>query len=209
MLSCYNTGMAKPPIRKKKITDAVLDKELSQLESTSIKDEAENNLDYKQIKILKRIAYYIGKVGLELDEACMLIGIEPKKFREEMEAFPVIKKVIVVKELEYKKDLMATLSARARSGDDKIAQWLLEMKDPDKFAKNKGGGDKGADIMATAIAFIQESSSGGLIKKTSGRALIIQSPGSASAHVSEDERTPKMSTPELLAKINQVAKETP
>lgn len=183
--------------KKEKITAEVLDNELSAIEAPRVKEEAEKTLSKIQLDILKRVAYYVGKIGMDINESCILLGVEPKKFYEEMEKFPIMRRIIDMKELEYKKDLMATLSARGRGGDDKIAQWLLEIKEPEKYGKKKGGGEAPDDMIATAIEFIQNSTptAGGLVQRTSGRAIVIKQKGEQ-----------KMSTADVIKKIHQIAK---
>lgn len=183
------------PLKKEKITDEVLERELTSLEATNVKEEAEKELDKGQLKIIKRVAYYIGKVGLEISDICILLGIDYNNFLEEMETFPVMRRIVDMKEVEYKKDLLATLSAKARNGDDKIALQLLESKDPDKYGKKKGITDPGNDMITTAIEFIQTRDSTGLVKETSRRAIVIQT----------DKKKPQMSTHEILSQINQIA----
>ena len=76
-----------------------------------------------------------------------------------MEKNPLVSRIIEMKELSYKRDLMSTLSAKARGGDDKLAQWLLERRYPEEFYVSKrspqGGGDE--DILFQAIEFVQKN----------------------------------------------------
>lgn len=181
----------------KPVTQAELDKELSGLTANNIKKQAEKELTAGQLNVLKRIAYYVGKVGLDLHESCILLGLDPDKFREEMKIHPIIGTIITMKEIEFKKDMLATLSARGRGGDDKIAQWLLEKKDPDNYGKQKKGNDGATDPMAAVLEFVQttEQPAHGLVKKTSGRAVLVKG-----------KQKKMMSTEELLNKIHTVAK---
>lgn len=200
---------AKVVVKKKVVTEKDLDKEISALEATDVAKEAEKTLSFHQLRILKRIAYYVGKVGIELDEACELIGVDPMKFGEEMASYPIMRKIIDMKELEYKKDLMATLSVKARAGDDKLAQWLLETKDPDKYGRRKKGDPDGAlhDLMATAIEFVQSSEAtpdGTLIKKTSGRAFIVQQNPSQLQSKSQSRPTERTAA-QIISEIHRIA----
>lgn len=130
------------------------------LESETLSKQAEARLKPAQIKALKKIAYYTSRVGLPLEECCALLDIDFTKFEEEMKLEPLIGKIIRAKELEYKKDLLYTLAQRARSGDDKLAQWLLERKYPNEYGsgKKKDGGDDGSgDIFLEAFRFIRKN----------------------------------------------------
>lgn len=149
------------------------------LESKSLETLANEKFKDKPnfIRVLKKIAYYTAKIGLPLSESCLLVDIDYEKFQEDMKLEPLIEKIIKIKELEYKKDLLYTLSAKARNGDDKLAQWLLESKYPEEFGKKKpgGGGDGNSDFMFEAIRFIQKNGSNTpLINEASGQATIVK-----------------------------------
>lgn len=145
-----------------------------ELQSTSLEEQAKKELTPHMIKVLKKIAYYTSKVGLTLSESCALVDIDYDKFQEEMKITPIISKVIKMKELEYKKDLMYTISQRAKSGDDKLAQWLLERRYPEEFGmkKSPGGGD-GEDIFLQAFAMIRKRGDTNLINPEAGRAVVV------------------------------------
>ena len=146
-----------------------------ELTSSSLEQQAQTKLKPAMLRVLKKIAYYTAKVGLPLDEACMLVDVDYEKFKEEMKIEPLLAKIIRMKELEFKKDMLHTLSAKARSGDDKLAQWLLEKKFPDEYGTKKGpsGGD-GQDILFEAIRFIRRSGDNApLVNETQTRAVII------------------------------------
>lgn len=136
----------------------------------------------KEAKKIRRIAYFLHLVGLNLEESCKLAGMDQDYFKQLMNEYPIVRKAIEIKELEYKKDMLYTISNKARTGDEKLAQWLLERRYPEEFAASKKHGpisDK--DFLFEAIEFIQKSSDrGGLVKETSGRALVVKRiPGSA------------------------------
>jgi len=173
----------------KKDTEIKIDPPLSQnqMEEQSLFDLENESLDAqakeafkdkpKFISALKKIAYYTAKVGLPLNEACTLVNIDFKKFEEEMKMEPLIKKIIMMKELEYKKDLLYTISQKAKSGDDKLAQWLLERRYPDEYGskKNNAGEGTGNDIMFEAIRFIQKNGgSDTMVQESSGRAMVVK-----------------------------------
>ncbi len=128
------------------------------LASESLEAEAKKVLSENQVKLLQMIAVSIGQDGMTVQEACQLVNINYEEFKEQALKFPVIQKVISLKELEYKRSLMKALSKRARAGDDKVASWILETRYPDEFGKKKSGdADKGADLLGQAVAFIQEN----------------------------------------------------
>lgn len=130
--------------------------EQESLESQSLTAEAKATLSEDDFKTLQKIAVHIGKDGMTLEEACVLANVEYDNLKAQALKFPVIEKVIRMKELEYKKMLMKNLSARARGGDDKVAQWLLESRYPDEFGGGKRKGDGGGDdLLGMAIDFIQ------------------------------------------------------
>lgn len=109
---------------------------------------------------VKQISEYIGSKGMTVRDACLLTDFDEEKFKMLVTEYPIISKLIQLKELEYKRDLLSTLSRKARSGDDKLAQWLLERRFPDEYGKIDGRkkGDDGSDqnIFEKAIVFIQQ-----------------------------------------------------
>ena len=128
------------------------------------------------LKPLKRIAYYTSKVGLSLEESCMLVDLNFEAFSKLLQEQPILKKIIDMKELEYKKDLLYTLSQKARTGDDKLAQWLLERRYPSEFSnKRSNNPNADQDLLYQAISFVQKSGdSSGLIQESSGKAIVVR-----------------------------------
>lgn len=150
-----------------------------ELESASLTERASKELTPEYIRMLKKIAYYTAKVGLPLQESCLLVDYDYDKFQEDMKLKPIIAQVIRMKETEYKKDLLFTISQRARSGDDKLATWLLERRYPDEYGdkKNKGGGT-GDDIVEKAFKFIREfGDATPLISPTAAKATVLELSG--------------------------------
>lgn len=164
------------------------------LSSASLEEQARERLKPDTLRKLKKIAYYTAKVGLPLDEACMLVDVDFEKFQEEMKLEPLIGKIIRVKELEFKKDMLHTLTAKARSGDDKLAQWLLEKKFPDEYGPKKGGGGGGdnQDIIFEAIRFI---------RKNGDNAALVSESSSRAISLSGDPREPKKALVERIDDI--------
>lgn len=129
-------------------------------------------------QLLARFSYYLSTVGLDFNEACLMVRFDPKDMTEKIKEYPIIQELIDVKELEYKVNLIKVVSQKAKKGDDKLAQWILERRFPQEFNPKKGTGTpekQSADLMAMAVEFIQKSSdSNPLIKETSGRAFMIK-----------------------------------
>lgn len=191
-----STTKDKPP---KELTVQQIESQPLNLEAMSITKQIERELEPKELLVVKRIAYLVGTVGLSLEESCTLIGIEYKKFVEQIKLKPVIKIVIQMKELQYKKGLLATLSAKGRGGDDKIATWLLERKYPDEFGARKTGEPAGGeDMLAMAIEFVQENPVGGLVQHTSGKAIIVKQKNIGKRSID---------TTTLLKKVNEIAED--
>lgn len=156
---------------------ATVDEDISS-ESRSLSELAKEKLTPEQLAQLKRIAYYVNQVGLSLEESCKLIDVEYDYFVKLMESQPFVRRIIEMKELEYKKDLMLTLSRKARTGDDKLAQWLLERKYPDQFSTKRPKGDGDGDMLVEAIRFIQKSGDATpMVNETSGQAIVIRKGG--------------------------------
>lgn len=135
------------------------------------------------VKILKRIAYYLSKVGLSLKETLQLVQVNETDFDVKRRLYPVISELISLKELEYKADLLATISSKARTGNDKLGTWLLQSRYPDEYNKRKGngegGGDDEGDLVAMGVEFVQKhGDSSPMVTERSGRAFVITKNGS-------------------------------
>lgn len=144
--------------RSKKIEQLPVKYEPS-LESKRLTKQMEEELTVEDAETVNTICMLIGEDGLKLDEACRVGNVELSMLKLKIQQFPIIAKLLTVKESEYKHMLIRQMSIRARSGDDKAAQWLLAARYPDEFGdkKARGGGEEGMDLMAQAISFIQES----------------------------------------------------
>jgi len=172
---CYSIFMTevKKPLKEKFVPPTIEEVENSSLdlESNSLEEECEKKLTPQQVKVIKKIAYYLSKVGFTLEEACTVNDVEIETLNELMERYGFIRKIIRIKELQFKEALLKTISGKARLNDDKLALWLLERRWPGEFGSRKtsqsGNGDE--DILAEAIDFIQESGSNTpLVEKESG-----------------------------------------
>lgn len=148
------------------------------LSAASLEEEAKKSLSPLQLSRLKKIAYYLSKVGLPLSEACTLVDVDFTKFEEEMKLNPVIGKVIRMKELEFKKDMMHVVAMSARSGDDKMAMALLEKKFPDEFgtAKRRNGDGEGqGDMILEAIRVIRRGGDASpLVNDGAGHSIVVK-----------------------------------
>ncbi len=168
--------MAKKILKKPdpEITETEIESQNLELSSISLEAQAKEKLPPSTILILKKIAYYTSKVGLPLPEACLLVDINYEQFLEDIKLEPIIGKIIRVKELEFKKDMLHVLTQKARNGDDKLAQWLLEKKFPEEFNdKRRPANDDNSDILFEAIRFIRKNGdSAPLVGEFSGASVI-------------------------------------
>ena len=183
-----------PPKKTKKTKKVVIPQEFS-LESDTLRKRLEDALDDESLKKVKKISYYIGGVGLTVEESCLLADVEPEWLKKLIEISPVVERLMQIKELEYKKDLLTTLSGRAREGDDKLAQWLMERRYRDEYgAPKKVSGDAADDagLLVEAIRYVQKTGdSQPLVGDTAGDA---KKTGST-------EKTGKFSAVEKLEKV--------
>jgi len=152
-------------------------KDDTEIELESIEAQLAENFNEKFIKVLKRLVYEVAVVGLSEKEACVLVNFDYAQLISLKEKNELIRRLFDMKSLEYKRDMMKTLSDKARRGDEKLAQWLLEARYPDEFNRRKGGGGEGGgdDLLGAAVEFIQKSTMpNGVIKETNGRAMIVK-----------------------------------
>lgn len=143
-----------------------------------VEDEIEAQFPPQLCTVLKRIAYEIAVVGLTESEACSICDYPHEKFIALKQSYPIISRLVEVKDLEYKRNLLKSISVRAGT-DDKLAMWLLEAKYPAEFNRKKGGGGDGdkdpQDLVGMAIEFVRKSGDkNGLVSEESGRAFIIK-----------------------------------
>lgn len=151
----------------------------TEMEFESVEAQLSEKFSTDFVKILKRLAYEVAVVGLSEKEACLLVNFDYVKLVSLKEENEIVRRLFEMKSLEYKRGLMKTLSERARKGDEKLAQWLLESKFPDEFNRRKGaggeGGGGGEDLLGAAVEFIQKSTApDGLVKESSGRAFFVK-----------------------------------
>lgn len=140
------------------------DEELNQqveetLISDSLEDQAKDRFSDKVVSTLKRIALHVGRDGLTLKESCQLLNLDFQHVNEIVEKDDLVQDIISNAELRYKRNLLKTLSEKARSKDDKVATWLLERRYPDEFGKKKRGSKKDNDgaSLEEVVKFVRES----------------------------------------------------
>lgn len=129
------------------------------IRSTQLGKEIEAKYNAEWVDIFKRLAYEITVIGLQIEEACIIVGVEYEKLVLLMKQDPLIERLIKTKDLEYKRALLKTVSMKAKT-DDKQAQWLLQARYPNEFnpRKGSGGGDgDNSDVLGLAIEFIQKN----------------------------------------------------
>lgn len=172
----YRRAEPMPPPKDLTPTEQVnQDLELFDSENQSLEAKAMKVLPHKVFLALKRIAHYVAKVGMSIEESCLLVDIEPEKFKHYMEAEPIVKKIITMKTLAYKRDMMTVISAKARAGDEDLAMSILTKRFPDEFGNKKnpqGNGDQ--DVFFQAIRFIRKNGdSKPLVHEASGQSVVV------------------------------------
>lgn len=151
-----------------------------EVEIKSLEEQAEAELPEDLFVALRKISFQLSKNGMRLEEACLLANYDYNRFQDYLDSNPLVSRIIDVKELQYKRDLMETLSDKARSGDDKLAQWLLERRYPEEFGSKKKAPDSDdGNILVQAIEYIQRRGDNDpLVSETSARAIVIKKDGS-------------------------------
>lgn len=147
------------------------------LTSKSLESEVLTHFTTSQIKIIKKLVYYTSQIGLTIEEACTLTNFPFEDLKNIMQKEPLVAKIISMKELEFKKDMLHTVAVRARNGDDKLALWLLERRYPEQFAqqKNRPSEDKDKNFLFQAIEFIQRSGdSAPLVSNGSSQSIVVK-----------------------------------
>lgn len=129
------------------------------------------------VNIFKRLAYEIAVIGLPIKEACLIVGVDHEKLAILMKSDPLIGRMIQVKDLEYKRSLLKTVSTKAKT-DEKMSQWLLTARYPDEFNPRKGsssGEQQSDDLLGIAIEFIQKSGdSSPLVTERAGKITMVK-----------------------------------
>lgn len=126
---------------------------------TSLEKLVEKALDPTTVKKLKSISFYLSEVGLTFEEACLLSRIRPQDASILVNKYPALKELLTIKELQFKAAMLSTVSKRAKDGNDKQANWLLERRYPLEFSEKakKAVDPVSADKLSVAINFIRNS----------------------------------------------------
>jgi len=128
---------------------------------------------------LVNVCYEISRVGLPVQEACLMWDVDYEKFLSIMQADPLVKKLIDKKTLEYKRELLKILSAQViQDKNGKTAMDILSARFPDEFNRRKGSGDGSGteqnNLVVNAISFVQNGGdSNPLISGSRNQARII------------------------------------
>ena len=132
--------------------------ERREAEALSFEEEAQSVLTEMQLTYVRRMGHYIFTAGHTQEEAALLSGIDYDAFEILAKEFPVINKIIQLKELMYKHTLMRSISRSARQ-DERKAEWLLERRFPEEFAKKRASSEDAirSDIFSEAVRFVQEN----------------------------------------------------
>jgi len=140
-----------------------------EIKVTSLESQASEELPIEYLIKLKKIAYFIAIVGLNRKDSLKIVDISEDEFLKIIENYPIFGKVVEIKELQYKKDLILTLSKKARDGDDKLALDILTARYPKEFGKGRRSNENEDNTLSDAIEFIQQTGdSSPLIKEESG-----------------------------------------
>ena len=142
-----------------------------EIESDQIYFDLEKKLTKTQLELIKKISYNISQVGLPIEEACLVAGIDFEKFKKAVESDMALARLIKLKRLVYKYRLLKTMNKRAlEKNDEKMAQVLLEMAFPEEFGKNKRTITDNTDPIRDAINFInQNGDNNPLVSPSAGR----------------------------------------
>lgn len=117
-------------------------------------------------RLLKKISYLVARVGMSLEEACILCDTTQEQLTSLTTQYPVIATVLQKKKLELKKDMLKIVGDRARGGDGKLAWEVLEANFPDEFGNKKRRGTEDNNALTAALEHIRESDSQGHVKET-------------------------------------------
>ncbi len=157
------------------------------IRSTALETEIEKKYSPQMLDTFKRLSYEITVIGLQLQEACTIVGVEYEKLVVMMRDDPLVERMIRIKDLEYKRKLLKTVSTKAGT-DDKIAMGLLQARYPNEFNPRKGAGpndpDSSDDLLGMAIEFVQKSGDKSpLVTEKSAKITVVKRTKSENADV--------------------------
>lgn len=128
------------------------------IQRQSIESELAAKYSEQMVKLFKRLSYELAVIGLPLEDACLIVGLDFEKVQNLINTDATVERLIKLKDLEYKRGLLEVVSVKSKT-DDKLSMWMLERRYPSEFNSRKGGGDKGDEagdnIVKQAITFIQ------------------------------------------------------
>lgn len=158
-----------------------------EIRAADLETEIEKKYTPAMVDLFRRLAYEITVIGLQIQEACIIVGIEYDKLISMMQQDALIERLIKTKDLEYKRKLLKTVSIRAKT-DDRLAMGLLQARYPDEFNPRKGaapgGGGDNDDFLGLAIEFIQKSGdSTPLVTEKSAKITMVKRTKSENADV--------------------------
>lgn len=131
--------------------------------------------------IIEKVSWQIRHEGLNLEEACLITNVDFKWLSAKVDQHPIIARIIAKKELQFKIKLQKPMVAKAKH-DDKMAQYLYELKYPKSKLKAGDDVDTSGDMLAAAVEHIQEhGDSTPLVNRESGKAVIFAKGKSAAA----------------------------
>lgn len=128
------------------------------IQRQSIESELAAKYSEQMVKLFKRLSYELAVIGLPLEDACLIVGLDYEKVQNLINSDATVERLIKLKDLEYKRGLLEVVSVKSKT-DDKLSMWMLERRYPSEFNSKKGSGDKGDEagdnIVKQAITFIQ------------------------------------------------------
>lgn len=137
----------------------------------SFSERAREQLPLSLFNIVKRIAQYISE-GLTLEEACLLANTSVSSLEESSIKFPIIEDLLRFMELSLKRDLLRTLLAKAKGGNEKHAQWFLERKYPEEFGRRRMGqgsiDDDGGGVKEALIWVRDRNDGSSMVNRNAG-----------------------------------------
>lgn len=148
------------------------------IRSGKLEKQIEENYNAEWVEIFRQLAYEITVIGLPIQEACLIVGVEYEKLVLLMQRDPLVERLIKTKDLEYKRKLLRTVSEKAKT-DEKMSLELLKARYPDEFNPRKGSGGGGPgggdDLLGVAIEFIQKSGDNSpLVTERSGKITVVK-----------------------------------
>ena len=147
---------------------------------TTLESQIAEKFPKEFVQTLKVISHEIATIGLNEEEACLIAHFPYDEFKKKKDKEPLIAKLIKLKNLTYERNLLKGLTSRAMN-DDKLSQWLLERKAPEKYNQRKGTGETDStktSMLTEAVKFVRTHQAG-MVKKESGSAFLVKSASGA------------------------------